>query len=102
VWFRRRCSRRNTSSAGLVGHKALRTRASDLADDERAVVEGIFVETANAELPLALLCPSPSTTCPCRQRGPARRSASISAEVLAEAGLTPEEIAALKSRGVVE
>ena len=81
---------------------AVINRASDLAGDEQAVAAGIFVETANPELPLTLALPFTidDVTLPPPRPGPAL--GEHSAEVLAEAGFTPEEIAALKSRGVVE
>jgi crotonobetainyl-CoA:carnitine CoA-transferase CaiB-like acyl-CoA transferase len=81
---------------------AVINRASDLAVDEQAVAAGIFVETANPELPLTLAPPFAlaDVVLPPARPGPAL--GEHSAEVLAEAGLTAEEIAALKSRGVVE
>jgi crotonobetainyl-CoA:carnitine CoA-transferase CaiB-like acyl-CoA transferase len=81
---------------------AVINRASDLARDEQAMAAGIFVETANPELPLTLALPFTidDVTLPPPRPGPAL--GEHSAEVLAEAGFTAEEIAGLKSRGVVE
>ena len=81
---------------------AVINRASDLTDDEQAVAAGIFVETANPELPLTLAPPFAlaDVALPPARSGPAL--GEHSAEVLAEAGFTAEEIASLKSRGVVE
>ena len=96
----RSCWRERLKSCGLPF--AAINRASDLADHEQAVAAGIFVETANPELALTLAPPFAIADAPLPPARPGPMLGEHSTEILAEAGLTPEEIAALKSRGVVE
>jgi crotonobetainyl-CoA:carnitine CoA-transferase CaiB-like acyl-CoA transferase len=77
------------------------SRPQDVPDDEQAVACGAIVDTAIAEMPRTLSNPIRLSFAEQQTAHPAPSLGQHSDEILAEAGLSPDEISALrKSRAV--
>jgi crotonobetainyl-CoA:carnitine CoA-transferase CaiB-like acyl-CoA transferase len=77
------------------------SRAEDFIDDEQAVAAGILVETANPELPRTIAVPFSISGVEVPPARPGPALGAHSADVLREAGLGAEEIAALAAVGAL-
>jgi crotonobetainyl-CoA:carnitine CoA-transferase CaiB-like acyl-CoA transferase len=77
------------------------SRAEDFIDDEQAVAAGILVETANPELPRTIAAPFSISGVEVPPARPGPALGAHSADVLREAGLGAEEIAALAAVGAL-
>lgn len=75
--------------------------AADAAADVQAVHAGAIVETANPEMPRTIAAPFQLADTPLPPPRPAPALGAHSSEVLAQAGLTDAEIAALKKAGAI-
>ncbi len=86
--------------ANAIAFAAL-SRAQDFVDDEQAVAAGILVKTANPEMSRTIAAPFSITgvKVPPPRPGPALGTHSV--EVLREAGVDAEEIAALTAAGAL-
>jgi crotonobetainyl-CoA:carnitine CoA-transferase CaiB-like acyl-CoA transferase len=71
------------------------SRAEDFSDDEQAVAAGILVATANPEMPRTIAAPLSIAGVEVPPAGPGPQLGAHSADVLREAGIGAEEIAAL-------
>ena len=87
-------------AAARVPHAPI-ARAADLADDAQAAAAGIVVETDIAELPRTIAAPFQLAGVAPRRAGAGPGLGADSDAVLAEAGFTREEIAALRAAGAV-
>jgi formyl-CoA transferase len=76
------------------------SRVQDLPDDPQAVHAGAIVESANAEMPRTIGNPIRLDFAQPRIAGPGPALGQHTTEVLREAGLTDNEIAALQPAGV--
>ena len=77
------------------------SRAEDFIDDEQAVAAGILVETANPELPRTIAAPFSISGVEVPPARPGPVLGAHSADVLREAGLGVEEVAALAAVGAL-
>jgi formyl-CoA transferase len=77
------------------------SRAEDFIDDEQAVAAGILVETANPELPRTIAAPFSISGVEVPPARPGPALGAHSADVLRQAGLGAEEIAALAAVGAL-
>ena len=80
---------------GLIGQLA------DLPDDEQARASGAVVATANPNMPLTLAAPFTLSTAPVPPTSRAPALGEHTDTILAEAGLSQTEIAALRQSGTV-
>lgn len=76
--------------------------ARDLPDDPQILANGIFVETGDPELPRTVANPINASFAAKRQSGPAPALGQHNEEVLRFAGLSAQEIAALRDAGAIE
>ena len=77
------------------------SRAEDLVDDEQAVAAGAIVAAANSEMPRTLAAPFSLMDVPLSPPGPGPALGAHSEEILREAGVSAEEIAALRASGAL-
>jgi formyl-CoA transferase len=77
------------------------SRADDFGDDEQAVAAGILVATANPEMPRTIAAPFTISGVDPSPAGPGPALGAHSSEVLREAGIHLDEIAALTAAGAV-
>lgn len=77
------------------------SRAEDLVDDEQAVAAGAIVAAANSEMPRTLAAPFSLMDVPLSPPGPGPALGAHSEEILREAGVSSEEIAALRASGAL-
>ena len=77
------------------------SRPQDVPDDEQAVACGAIVATAIPEMPRTLANPIRLGFAEQQIAGPAPALGQHSDEILAEAGLSPDEIARLRSSGAI-
>jgi len=80
---------------------AVISKAEDLVDDEQAVAAGAIVPAANPEMPRTLAAPFSLADVALSPPGPGPMLGAHSHEILREAGVPPEEIAALKASGAL-
>jgi formyl-CoA transferase len=76
-------------------------RAEDLVEDEQAVAAGAIVPTTHAEMPRTIAVPFSLADVALPPPGPGPALGAHSEEILREAGVAPEEIAALKASGAL-
>ena len=76
-------------------------RAEDLVEDEQAVAAGAIVPTAHSEMPRTIAAPFSLADVALPPPGPGPALGQHSEEILREAGVAPEEIAALKACGAL-
>ena len=77
------------------------SRAEDLVEDEQAAAAGIIVPTTHTEMPHTLAAPFSLSDVPLPPAGPGPSLGAHSDEILREAGLTPEEIADMRTCGAL-
>jgi formyl-CoA transferase len=77
------------------------SRAEDLPDDAQATAAGVFVETANPEMPRTLAAPFSlaDVAVPPARPGPALGAHGD--DILSEVGVSAQEIAALRASGAL-
>jgi crotonobetainyl-CoA:carnitine CoA-transferase CaiB-like acyl-CoA transferase len=77
------------------------SRAEDLVEDEQAAAAGIIVPTMHNEMPHTLAAPFSLADVPLPPPRPGPSLGAHSDEILREAGLTPEEIAEMRTCGAL-
>ena len=77
------------------------SRAEDLVEDEQAAAAGIIVPTMHTEMPHTLAAPFSLADVPLPPPGPGPSLGAHSDEILREAGLSPEEIADMRTCGAL-
>lgn len=77
------------------------SRAEDLVEDEQAAAAGIIVPTMHTEMPHTLAAPFSLADVPLPPAGPGPSLGAHSDEILREAGLSPEEIADMRTCGAL-
>jgi formyl-CoA transferase len=88
------------TAAGLVYSEIQTIR--DLPDDQQIALNGIFVETGDAELPRTIANPINASFAAKRQSGPAPELGQHSEEVLRFAGLSEAQIAQLRASAAIK
>lgn len=84
--------------AGNITHAPI-AKMADLPADQQAAAAGIVVESDAADMARTIATPFRMTSAEPRRAGPAPGLGAHTDAVLAEAGLTPAEIAALRASG---
>ena len=77
------------------------SRAEDLVDDEQAVAAGVIVSTTHTEMPRTLAAPFSLRDVTLPAPGPGPALGAHSEDILCQAGVSAEEVAALKASGAL-